>query len=197
MKLLLGTKNDRKFPEFFKILADLPIEWLTYHERPFRDVPEDGRTFLENALKKARQISQATGLAVLAEDAGLEVEALGGKPGVYSARFAGVAGRRATDQQNIEKLLKLLKGVEDRRAHFVCVAVLHFPDGKELISEGELKGHIAQEARGTHGFGYDPVFIPEGYERTLAELGPSVKDEISHRSKALQQLKRELPRKLS
>lgn len=197
MKLLLGTKNDQKFPEFFKILADLPIEWLTYLECPFHDVHEDGRTFQENALKKAREISRETGLVVLAEDAGLEVEALEGRPGVYSARFAGVRAQRATDQQNIEKLLRLLESVENRSARFVCVAVLRFPDGKELITKGELRGHIAHAPRGTRGFGYDPVFIPEGYEKTLAELGPSVKDEISHRRRALEQLRKELRRSLS
>jgi XTP/dITP diphosphohydrolase len=193
LKILLGTKNGRKIPEFLHILADLSaVHWLTYQDCPFRDVEEDGRNFEENALKKARQIGQETGLAVLAEDSGLEVEALGGQPGIYSARFAGAADERPTDQQNIQKLLRLLEGVEERNARFVCVAVLRFADGNELISQGELRGRIAPQPRGMHGFGYDPVFIPAGYEQTLAELGPSVKDAISHRRRALQKLKSNL-----
>lgn len=192
MRILLGTKNDKKLPEFLSILRDIPsVEWLTYRECPFSDVSEDGRTFAENALKKARRIAEETGLAVLAEDAGLEVEALGGAPGVLSARFAGAEDQRAADEQNIAKLLELLEGVkdEDRKARFVCVAVFRLPDGREFIAEGELKGCIAHQPCGAHGFGYDPVFIPEGYDQTLGELGPSVKDEISHRRKALEAIK--------
>ncbi len=190
MKILLGTKNDKKIPEFLDILAGLPaVQWLTYQDCPFRDVEEDGRSFEENALKKARQISQETGLATLAEDSGLEVRALQGAPGVRSARFAG---EKATDSQNIQKLLQGLKGVADRRARFVCVAVLRFPDGRELISRGMLEGKIAEEPRGQAGFGYDPVFIPEGYDKTLAELGPEVKNHISHRRRALEKLMQDL-----
>lgn len=195
MKLLLGTKNQGKLREILSLLVDIHnLELLTFRECPFEDVAETGKTFRENALLKARQISTATGLAVLTEDSGLEVEALHGAPGVQSARFAGA---KATDQQNIQKLLKQLERIEERAARFVCIAVLRFPDGKELITEGKLRGHIAHEPRGTHGFGYDPVFIPEGYEKTLAELGPSVKDEISHRRRALEELKRQLRPKLS
>jgi len=190
LKLLLGTKNQGKLREIFHLLSDISgLELLTFRECPFDGVAETGQTFRENALLKARQISTATGLAVLAEDSGLEVEALQGAPGIRSARFAG---EEATDQQNIEKLLTLLQGASDRVARFLCVAVIHFPDGKELISQESLKGHIAHQPRGTHGFGYDPVFVPDGYEKTLAELGPSVKDEISHRRRALEQLKKEL-----
>lgn len=195
MKLLLGTKNRGKLRELFALLGDLPLELLTGEDVPFSDVPETGRTFRENALLKARAIAQETGLPVLAEDSGLEVEALQGAPGVYSARFAGEG---ATDEQNIRKLLELLKAVPEgrRRARFVCAAVVRFPEGTELWAEGELRGRIAHEPRGEHGFGYDPVFIPEGYDRTLAELGPAVKDRISHRRRALEQLKAKLRERL-
>jgi len=192
VKLLIGTKNQGKIREILSILGDLPdVKLLTSAERPFSEVPETGETFQENALLKARSVSKETGLLVLAEDSGLEVEALKGAPGVRSARFAG---GDATDEENIEKLLALLKDLpyEQRRARFVCVAVLHFPDEQEIIREGELQGQIAREPCGRYGFGYDPVFIPEGYDRTLAELGPAVKDEISHRRKALEQLREEL-----
>lgn len=190
MKLLLGTKNQGKIREFFSLLSDIPgLELLTQRECAFEDVAERGKAFRENALLKARTISAKTGLAVLAEDSGLEVEALGGAPGVRSARFAG---EKTTDQQNVQKLLKQLESVYERSARFVCVTVLCFPDGKELTSQGELRGRITHEPRGTHGFGYDPVFIPKGYEQTLAELGPTVKDGISHRRRALEQLKETL-----
>ncbi len=191
MRLLLGTKNRGKLRELFALLKDLPVELLTVEEVPFSDVPETGWTFRENACAKARAISDETGLPVLAEDSGLEVDALGGAPGVRSARFAG---EEATDEENLRKLLTLLEGVPDgeRGARFVCVAVVRLPDGTELIAEGELRGRIARAPRGEHGFGYDPVFVPEGYDRTLGELGPSVKDEISHRKRALESLKRRL-----
>ncbi len=188
MKLLLGTRNRGKIRELLALLRDLPVELLTVDDVPFSDVPETGRTFRENALLKARAISRETGLPVLAEDSGLEVEALGGAPGVYSARFAGEG---ATDEENVRKLLELLRDIPEgqRGARFVCAAVVRFPDGTELAAEGELRGRIAFEPRGAHGFGYDPVFIPEGFSRTLGELGRSVKDEISHRRRALEALK--------
>ncbi|MGQ9477809.1 MAG: RdgB/HAM1 family non-canonical purine NTP pyrophosphatase [Candidatus Bipolaricaulia bacterium] len=193
MKVLLGTKNLGKIREIREILsssqsqgqAQPQLELLTYEEVPFPDVAEEGRSLEENALLKARSISRATGLPVLAEDSGLEVEALGGMPGVRSARFAGEG---ATDEENITKLLSLLQGVSDRRARFRAVVVLRFPDGRALLAEGELRGEIALEPRGSSGFGYDPVFIPEGFSKTLAELGPEVKNEISHRRRALEKL---------
>jgi len=190
MHLLLGTRNDGKIRELQALLVDLrEVELLTYRDQPFSDVREDGKCFRANALKKARQICAETDLPVLAEDAGLEVEALKGAPGVRSARYAG---EKARDKENVAKLLKALESVNDRNARFVCVAVLRFPDGRELIAEGELKGVIADEPRGDYGFGYDPIFIPEGLSQTLAELGPTVKNEISHRRRAIEQLKKEL-----
>lgn len=187
MKILLGTKNLKKLEEIRRIFNDFrEIELLTYHECPFSDVMEGGEGFRENALKKARAICAETKLPVLAEDSGLEVEALNGRPGVRSARFAG---KKATDRQNIQKLLRLLKGVKNRGARFLCVVALCFPDGRTFITEGELRGRIAEAPKGTAGFGYDPVFIPQGYTKTLAELGASVKDKISHRWRALEKLR--------
>lgn len=195
MRLLLGTKNSNKIREIKEICAEfLDLELFTFSECPFSDVLEDGKTFEENARKKAQQICAQTGLPVLAEDSGLEVYALGGAPGVHSARFAG---EHKDDQANIEKLLALLKDSRDRKACFRCVAVLVWPNGDELLSEGILSGQIALSPRGTAGFGYDPVFIPDGYTQTLAELGSQIKNKISHRRRALEGLMRQLQQWLS
>lgn len=185
MRLLLGTKNHGKIAEIREIFAPFSPELLTFRERPFSDVLEDGATFAENARKKARAICQETGLAVLAEDSGLEVAALAGAPGVCSARFAGES---KSDCANIEKLLNLLQNAADRRARFRCVAVLRLTDGREFISEGCLEGRIALRPKGTAGFGYDPIFVPDGYDQTLAELGREIKNKISHRKRALERL---------
>ena len=185
MIILLGTKNEGKIREIKEIFTLPRVRLLTYEDHPFSDVVEEGSSFEENALLKARRICAETGLPVLAEDSGLEVSALGGRPGVRSSRFAH---DRASDEENIAKLLELLRGVDDRRARFRAVAVLRLPDGEELVTEGELRGEIAPKPRGEHGFGYDPVFIPEGFTETLAELGPKAKNEISHRRRALERL---------
>lgn len=187
MELLLGTKNEGKIREIRVLFAKfLPkVELLTHKDRPFSDVAEQDSSFEENARLKARRICGETGKPVLAEDSGLEVTALGGRPGVRSSRFAGEG---ASDEERIARLLQLLQGIEERRARFRAVAVLHFPDGEELVTEGELEGEIAQEPRGEAGFGFDPVFIPEGFSKTLAELGPEIKNRISHRRRALEML---------
>lgn len=190
MLLLLGTKNPHKIREITEILSDLPnLQFLTFRECPFSDVSEDGATFAENARKKAREICAQTGLPVLAEDSGLEVYALGGAPGVLSARFAGAD---KDSRANIEKLLDALREIADRRARFRCVAVLALPNGTELMSEGVLEGRIALVPSGSEGFGYDPVFIPDGYDATLAELGSEIKNRISHRRRALESIKIQL-----
>lgn len=187
MKVLLGTRNRGKIQEFKQILSVIPaMEWLTFEDVPFVDVIEDGSTFEENALKKARQIFQQTQLPVLAEDAGLVVDALDGEPGVFSARYSG---EEATSQQNISKLLSMLEGVEDRVARFVCCAVFIDSDGNEFVSHGNLEGRIAHEPRGHGGFGYDPVFILDEYAQTLAELDEKIKNAISHRRMAIEGLK--------
>jgi XTP/dITP diphosphohydrolase len=192
MRLLLGTKNPGKIREIKQILEGIPsLELLTFREQPFADVPEDGATLEENARKKAQQILCETGLAVLAEDSGLEVQALGGAPGVQSARFAG---ETKDDRANIEKLLSVLTHATERSARFRCVVVLHLIDGQELLSKGTLEGWIASAPRGADGFGYDPVFIPVGYDATLAELGTEIKNQISHRRRAIEGLKAQLMR---
>ncbi|MFQ6033645.1 MAG: RdgB/HAM1 family non-canonical purine NTP pyrophosphatase, partial [Candidatus Bipolaricaulia bacterium] len=177
--------NRGKIAEIKEIFALPQVRLLTFEDHPFSDVVEEGNSFEENALLKARQISAETGLPVLAEDSGLEVLALDGQPGIHSSRFAH---EHATDEENIAKLLELLQGVGDRQARVRTVAVLRFPEGEELLTEGELRGEIALEPRGKSGFGYDPVFIPEAFAKTLAELGPEIKNRISHRRRALEKL---------
>jgi XTP/dITP diphosphohydrolase len=187
MKILLATKNKNKIAEIRSIYEDLPnIEWFTVSEKPLTDVIEDGTTFRENALKKARSACQETGLAVIAEDSGIEIEALGGQPGVYSARFAG---EPPNDQNNNVKVLERLRREPNRKARFHCSAVLALPDGREFFAEGLLEGRVAPEPRGRSGFGYDPIFIPNGFSKTMAELGPAIKDKISHRRRALEGFK--------
>ena len=192
MILLLGTHNDGKLAELREVLADVRgIDLVTFHERPFSYAEESGSTFLENALLKARAASRETGLPVLAEDAGLEVTALGGAPGVRSARFSGLPVDYA---RNNALLLERLAGIADRRARFVTWAVLRLPDGREFTSEGVLPGRIATAPRGEGGFGYDPLFIPEGNTRTLAEISLQEKNRISHRRRAIDGLKGVLER---
>ncbi len=183
-KVVLATKNPHKVEEILAILGDIPgIEWLTFRDIPFSDVEEVGETLEENAILKATAVARETGLPALAEDTGLEVEALGGAPGVRSARFAGEG---KDYRANNEKLLRLLEGVSNRGARFRTVAVLALPDGRTWKAEGVLEGEIAGAPRGEHGFGYDPLFIPEGETRTLAEMPPEEKNRISHRRRALE-----------
>ena len=183
MKILLGTKNTGKVHELKTIFSDLShIDWLTHSDLAFADVIEDGNSFGENAIKKARQISQEHNLPVLAEDSGLVVDALNGKPGIYSARYAGAD---ATSEENIAKLLNALTAHQSRSAQFICVACLVIPNVGEWISEGSLQGQIASEPIGTAGFGYDSVFIPSGFGTTLANMKPETKNEISHRTQAM------------
>jgi len=188
LKLLLGTKNSDKAKEIKAIFGD-SVTLLSGDDHPFADVEEDGETLEANARKKATEISKETGLAVLSEDTGLEVDFLKGAPGVYSARYAG---EEATYQDNVNKLLDALKGESKRQAHFRCVCVVVFPDGQELISTGQLNGQITTNARGRDGFGYDPIFLPDGFSKTLAEVPTSLKNQISHRSKALRAMKAQL-----
>ena len=188
--LLLGTRNEGKLSELRELLVDLEgVELLTFHDRPFQPVAETGLTFEENARLKARAICAETGLPVLAEDAGLEVDALGGEPGIHSARFAGVP---VNYERNNTLLLERLAGVRDRKARFIAVAVLRFPDGREFVSEGILTGRIARKLEGEGGFGYDPLFIPDGFSRTLAEMTLVDKNRISHRRRAIEGIKQVL-----
>ncbi len=183
MILLLGTRNKGKIKELKELLADLEgLELLSFHERSFTEVEETGSTFRENALLKARAIGRETGIPVLADDSGLEVSSLNKEPGVRSARFSGVTVDYA---RNNTLLLERLKGVEDRRARFVIVIVLRLPDGREFLQEGILDGKIARQLAGAGGFGYDPLFIPEGSSLTLAEIRSVAKNAISHRQRAI------------
>jgi non-canonical purine NTP pyrophosphatase (RdgB/HAM1 family) len=174
--------------EIVKIMGDLGIRFITRDEmEPWPELIESGDTYLDNALIKARTLAEFSGKPVLADDSGIEIDALDGAPGVRSARFAGPA---ATDEQNNQRMAYLLKGVPRgrRTARYRCVAVLVTPDGREIHAEGTCEGHIATEPRGEGGFGYDPWFVPEGHEKTFGELSPELKDSISHRGKALREL---------
>lgn len=182
---VLATANPDKATEIAAILGpDVEL-----HPRPesVGDVDETGDTLVENARLKARALSQATGRPAIADDTGLEVDALGGRPGVHSARFAGEGAGYA---QNVAKLLSALDGVgEPRTARFRTVALAAWPDGRELAAEGFVAGRIATSARGSGGFGYDPLFIPdEGDGRTFAEMSPEEKHSLSHRGRAFRAL---------
>jgi len=182
--LVIATGNRHKFDEIAAFLDGVSCHLSTLADHPPNEAPlEDGTTFEENAVLKARYYAARLGLACVADDSGLVVEALGGEPGIYSARYAGSG---CTDADNNAKLLAALRDVpEDRRqAKFVCCAALATPEGIVHVETGTVKGRIAFAPRGEDGFGYDPLFIPEGLDRTFAELGPSVKARMSHRSRA-------------
>ncbi len=184
-KLLLASRNRHKIEELQQMLDGLNIEVISLDD--VADIPvieEDGNTFSENASKKARLTAMHTGFTCLADDSGLVVDSLEGQPGVYSARFAG---EDADDRKNNHKLLQMLQGFEDekRRARFVCVIAISDPQGNICTVEGKCEGRIDYEERGTGGFGYDPLFIPEGYTRTFAQLSREEKNRISHRGQAL------------
>ncbi|HOQ09488.1 MAG TPA: XTP/dITP diphosphatase [Syntrophomonadaceae bacterium] len=184
-QLLLATRNRHKKRELQELLADMEVEILTLEDvDPIPEVVEDGETFEANAVKKARATAMAAGILSLADDSGLEVDALQGKPGVYSARFAG---EHATDEENNAKLLKLMESVPDekRTARFVSVIAICDPQGHVETVRGECKGTIARIPAGNGGFGYDPLFIPQGYEQTYAQLSAEEKNRISHRGVAL------------
>jgi XTP/dITP diphosphohydrolase len=184
--VLLATRNAGKLVELRRMLADLPgIEIVGLADVPeFPDAPETGATFAENALAKARDAAAATGLPSVADDSGLAVDALSGMPGVLSARWSG---RHGDDRDNVDLLLAQLGDVPDERrgAAFVCAAALVVPGGPETVVHGEWTGTIVRAPRGTNGFGYDPVFVPDGEQRTSAELSAAEKDEASHRARAL------------
>lgn len=186
MKLVLATRNAGKVEELRRILDGLAVELLDARALELPDVEETGSTFRENALLKARAGMAAAGLACVADDSGLVVDALGGAPGVHSARYAGCHG---DDEANLRLLLARMEGVEDRRARFVCAAALVTPDGREWLVEEALEGVITEAPRGAGGFGYDPVLLPLGEERTTAEMPPEDKDAISHRGKAFRALR--------
>lgn len=182
-KLVLASQNPHKIEEMQQILSPLGIEVLSAKDFPdLKEVVEDRPTLKGNALKKAQYVSQETQLPALSDDTGLEVEALDGRPGVYSARYAG---RNASYQDNVLKLLGELDGKSNRAAQFRTVVALVDED-REYTFEGVCRGEIITEQKGEKGFGYDPVFKPEGFDKTFAELDSVTKNEISHRGRAIQ-----------
>lgn len=187
-KLLLATRNKGKIEEFRRILEEIApgeIELVGLDQFPdLADVEETGSTFVENALLKARQMSAATGLPAIADDSGLCVDALGGDPGIYSARWSGVHG---DDEANLNKVLEQMKDVkgQERSAYFICVAALALVDGTSHCEEGRFMGTLLDHPVGENGFGYDPIFSPLGYSISSAQMSAEEKDAISHRGKAL------------
>lgn len=186
-RLVLATHNQGKVTELRRILAGLDVELVAASDVDLPDVEESGATFEDNALAKARAGVAACGLPCVADDSGLVVDALGGAPGVRSARYAGGHG---DDAANLRLVLERMRGVADRRARFVCVAALVAPDGREWTAEGVLEGTLTSAPRGEGGFGYDPALVPLGHDRTTAEMAPHEKDAISHRGAAFRALRR-------
>lgn len=187
MKMIAATNNKHKLEEIRDILKPLGIEVASMADAGLNiDIEENGVTFAENALIKAREVARLTGQAAIADDSGLEVEALDGKPGVWSARYSGETGPDK-DSKNNEKLLKEMQNVpEDKRAaRFCSVIAAVFPDGREITAEGFVYGKIGYEEKGQYGFGYDPLFIIDGLDKTMAEIDPSEKNKVSHRANAL------------
>lgn len=184
MKIILASRNRKKTEEIRRILEGTGVSLVNLDSFPScPDVEEDGETFQANAEKKARQVAAFTGLPALADDSGLVVDALGGAPGVYSARYAGL---NASDADNLEKLLLALRDiVENRTARFECVLSLAHPDGRVRNVGGSVAGHIIASPRGENGFGYDPVFVPDDLDQTFAEMPAQQKDAMSHRGRAL------------
>lgn len=184
--IVLATRNRGKIRELKRFLADFPVEIKSLEDfGPIPPVVEDGETFEDNAVKKARHTARVLGLPAIADDSGLEVAALQGAPGVRSARYAG---ETAADQENNLKLLDALKGVENRNARFVCVLAIAVPRGPALIYEGACDGQVALKMKGNNGFGYDPIFYYPPLGRTFAELSGEEKNMVSHRGKALAEL---------
>ena len=192
--IVLASSNAGKVREFNQLLGDLQLEVVPQSQFNVADADETGLTFVENAILKARNAAQHTNLPALADDSGLEVDALHGAPGIYSARYAGP---NASDAENLEKLLGMLKDVPEgkRGARFQCVLVYlrHALDPTPLICQGTWEGRILTRPRGTNGFGYDPVFFVPTHACTAAELPPDVKNALSHRGQALRQLLASLP----
>lgn len=189
MNIVLATRNRKKVEEMQRIFAGHQITFTTLDAYPgCPEVEEDGKTFQANAKKKALATARYTGCPALADDSGLEVKALAGAPGVFSARYAG---EQADDKKNVKKILREMRTVinkQERRARFVCCIVLALPDGKTRTFTGYVSGMIAEKPKGSHGFGYDPVFYPMGHDRTFAEMADFEKDALSHRGRAMKKL---------
>ena len=189
-RLAIASRNAHKLRELGRICADWPVAWVTVedHDGPWPEVEEPHDSYRENALTKAREVATALGVPAIADDSGIEVDALDGGPGPRSARFAG---EDATDVENLARLIGAIVAVEPARrsARYRCVAAIAWPDGTELTAEGVCEGALVSVPRGEGGFGYDPVFVPEGSTRTMAELADEEKDAISHRGRAFRALR--------
>ena len=193
-RIAVASRNTHKIREIARICAGWPVAWLTVETADpatFPEVDEIGETYLENALLKARAVADALDVPALADDSGIEVDALGGKPGPRSARYAGES---ATDDQNLRALLHALKGIpgSGRSARYRCVAALALPDGETMHAQGVCEGSLRTRPEGVGGFGYDPIFEPVGYDVTMAELTDDQKDRISHRGRAFRSLRERL-----
>jgi XTP/dITP diphosphohydrolase len=187
-RLVLATANPGKAREILEICADWPVEWVTGQEASLPQVEETGSGYLENASIKASAAARALRIPAVADDSGIEVDALGGGPGPRSARHAGPA---ATDQENLSLLIERIRVVPEdlRTARYRCVAVCAWPGGDRVWAEGICSGRLILEQRGAGGFGYDPIFVPDGHDRTMAELDSKEKNAISHRGRAFRQLR--------
>lgn len=191
--IVAATQNKHKIEEIEAITEEFGMSIISRDEAgvPGVEIVEDGETFEENSYKKAYEIMKLCGKITIADDSGLEVDCLDGAPGVYSARFAG---RDGDDEANNNKLIGLIKDVpyEKRTGRFVSVITMVFPDGRRIVARGEVEGHIVTERQGTNGFGYDPLFVPVGYDKTFGEIDPDIKNRISHRANALKILREKL-----
>jgi XTP/dITP diphosphohydrolase len=188
--LVLATRNAKKLAELDRLLAGAGLDVEILGSDAFGDLPEieeTGSTFAENSLIKARAVSTHTGLIAIADDSGLCVDALDGQPGIYSARWAG---QGATDESNLALVLEQIRDVEPARrtAHFACAAALVLPSGEEYVVQGQVNGVLLTQRRGVGGFGYDPIFLPDGFDITTAEMTSEQKDAISHRGQAMRAL---------
>jgi len=188
-RLAIATKNAHKLRELARICRDWPVRWLTVENHPglWPDVPEPHDTYLDNALEKARAIAVALGEPAIADDSGIEADALDGGPGPRSARFAG---ERASDAENLAKLIEAIRDepADARTARYRCLAAIAWPDGRALHADGVCEGTLLVTPMGTRGFGYDPIFVPRGEDRTMAELDDEEKDRMSHRGRAFRAL---------
>jgi XTP/dITP diphosphohydrolase len=191
-RLVIASRNAGKIREIRRICADWPVEWLTSEDLEWPDVEETEDTYLGNASLKARAVAEATGIPALADDSGIEVDALGGAPGPRSARYAGEG---ASDERNLAALLGALAGIPSggRTARYRAVAAVAWPGRDDVVwAEATCEGTLLGKPRGDGGFGYDPAFLPEGWDRTMAELEPAEKDRISHRGRSLRALRERL-----
>lgn len=194
--IVAASQNQHKIKEIEAITKEFGMKIISRRDAgvPDIEIEEDGSTFEENSYKKAYEIMKLCGKITIADDSGLEVDCLDGAPGVYSARFAGTDG---DDQANNDKLKDLIKDVpyEKRTGRFVSVITMVYPDGQKLVARGEVEGHIVLEEKGPNGFGYDPLFVPVGYDITFGQFDPNEKNKISHRANALKELKKQLKEK--